>query len=198
MDQEFIRPSVSPWGAPVLFVKKKDGSLRLCVDYRLLNKATVKNKYPLPRIDDLLDQLRGASVFSKIDLRSGYHQLRIKEEDIPKTAFRTRYGHYEFLVMSFGLTNAPAAFMRLMNEVFRDYLDKFVIVFIDDILVYSQSYEEHVQHLWLVLQILRDKKLYGKLSKCEFWLDQIVLALPRGGVNRFYNNYDNLNLILFD
>ncbi|KAA0045267.1 ty3-gypsy retrotransposon protein [Cucumis melo var. makuwa] len=129
LDKGFIRPSVSPWGAPVLFVRKKDGSMRLCIDYRELNKVTVKNRYPLPRIDDLFDQLQGATVFSKIDLRSGYHQLRIKDEDVPKTAFRSRYGHYEFIVMSFGLTNAPAVFMDLMNRVFREFLDTFVIVF---------------------------------------------------------------------
>ena len=144
LDKGMIRPSVSTWGAPVLFVKKKDGSLRLCIDYRELNKLTIKNKYPLPRIDDLFDQLKDAVYFSKIDLRTGYHQLNIKPEDIPKTAFRTRYGHYKFLVMSFGLTNAPAAFMDLMNRVFKKYLDKCVIVFIDDILVYSKTKEEHV------------------------------------------------------
>ena len=174
LEQGFIRPSTSPWGAPVLFVKKKDGSMRLCIDYRQLNKVTVRNRYPLPRIDDLFDQLEGACCFSKIDLRSGYHQLKVREEDIPKTAFRTRYGHYEFLVMSFGLTNAPAAFMDLMNRVFKPFLDKFVIVFIDDILVYSRSKEEHAEHLRVVLQTLSENRLYAKLSKCEFWLDSVT------------------------
>ncbi|KAL4026235.1 hypothetical protein IC575_014662 [Cucumis melo] len=173
LDKGFIRPSVSPWGAPVLFVKKKDGSMRLCIDYRELNKVTVKNRYPLPRIDDLFDQLQGATVFSKIDLRSGYHQLRIKDDDVPKTAFRSRYGHYEFIVMSFGLTNAPAVFMDLMNRVFREFLDTFVIVFIDDILIYSKTEAEHEEHLRIVLQTLRDNKLYAKFSKCEFWLKQV-------------------------
>ncbi|KAL0544441.1 hypothetical protein IC582_019556 [Cucumis melo] len=173
LDKGFIRPSVSPWGAPVLFVKKKDGSMRLCIDYRELNKVTVKNRYPLPRIDDLFDQLQGATVFSKIDLRSGYHQLRIKDEDVPKTAFRSRYGHYEFIVMSFGLTNAPAVFMDLMNRVFREFLDTFVIVFIDDILIYSKTEAEHEEHIRMVLQTLRDNKLYAKFSKCEFWLKQV-------------------------
>ncbi|KAL0536899.1 hypothetical protein IC582_025862 [Cucumis melo] len=173
LDKGFIRPSVSPWGAPVLFVKKKDGSMRVCIDYRELNKVTVKNRYPLPRIDDLFDQLQGATVFSKIDLRSGYHQLRIKDEDVPKTAFRSRYGHYEFIVMSFGLTNAPAVFMDLMNRVFREFLDTFVIVFIDDILIYSKTEAEHEEHLRMVLQTLRDNKLYAKFSKCEFWLKQV-------------------------
>ncbi|KAL4030994.1 hypothetical protein IC575_009249 [Cucumis melo] len=147
--------------------------MRLCIDYRELNKVTVKNRYPLPRIDDLFDQLQGATVFSKIDLRSGYHQLRIKDEDVPKTAFRSRYGHYEFIVMSFGLTNAPAVFMDLMNRVFREFLDTFVIVFIDDILIYSKTEAEHEEHLRMVLQTLRDNKLYAKFSKCEFWLKQV-------------------------
>ncbi|TLX70046.1 hypothetical protein E9993_22625, partial [Labilibacter sediminis] len=169
----FIRPSSSPWGAPVLFVKKKDGSMRMCIDYRELNKVTVKNKYPLPRIDDLFDQLQGACYFSKIDLRSGYHQVRVREQDIPKTAFRTRYGHFEFLVMPFGLTNAPAVFMDLMNRVCRPLLDKSVIVFIDDILVYSRTAEDHRGHLREVLDILRQEKLYAKFSKCEFWLKEV-------------------------
>ncbi|GJS72988.1 putative reverse transcriptase domain-containing protein [Tanacetum coccineum] len=146
-DKGFIRPSSSPWGAPVLFVKKKDGSFRMCIDYRELNKFTIKNRYPLPRIDDLFDQQQGSQFFSKIDLRSGYHQLRVHEDDIPKTAFRTCYGHFEFTVMPFGLTNAPAVFMDLMNRVCRPYLDKFMIVFIDDILIYSKTQEEHVEHL---------------------------------------------------
>ncbi|GKE04108.1 putative reverse transcriptase domain-containing protein, partial [Tanacetum coccineum] len=165
-DKGFIRPSSSPWGAPVLFVKKKDGSFRMCIDYRELNKLTVKNRYPLPRIDDLFDQLQGSSVYSKIDLRSGYHQLRVREEDIPKTAFRTRYDHYEFQVMPFGLTNAPAVFMDLMNRVCKPYLDKFVIVFIDDILIYSKNKQEHEEHLKLILELLKKEELYAKFSKC--------------------------------
>ena len=160
LDRGFIQPSVSPWGAPVLFVKKKDGTMRLCIDYRQLNQVTVKNRYPLPRIDDLFDQLQGTKVFSKIDLRSGYHQLKVKDSDVSKTVFRTRYGHYEFLVMPFGVTNAPAIFMDLMNRVFQPYLDSFVIVFIDDILVYSHSQKEHEEHLRLVLQTLQDRQLY--------------------------------------
>ncbi|GJW04723.1 reverse transcriptase domain-containing protein [Tanacetum coccineum] len=172
-DKGFIRPSHSPWGAPVLFVKKKDGALRMCIDYRELNKLTIKNRYPLPRIDDLFDQLQGAHYFSKIDLRSGYHQLRVHEDDISKTAFRMRYGHFEFTVMPFGLTNAPAVFMDLMNRVCKPYLDKFVIVFIDDILVYSKSKDEHEVHLRLVLELLKKEELYAKFSKCEFWLQEV-------------------------
>ena len=157
----------------MLFVKKKDGTLRLCVDYRQLNKMTVKNKYSLPRIDDLFDQLKGARVFSKIHLRSGYHQLRIKDADVHKMAFRTRYGHYEFLVMQFGLTNAPTAFTELMNRVFPPYVDQFVMVFINDILAYSKDREDHDTHLWVVLETLRNEQLYAKLRKCEFWLSKV-------------------------
>ncbi|GKC44578.1 putative reverse transcriptase domain-containing protein [Tanacetum coccineum] len=172
-DKGFIRPSSSPWGAPVLFVKKKDGSFRMCIDNRELNKLTVKNRYPLPRIDDLSDQLQGSHFFSKIDLRSGYHQLRVHEDNIPKTVFRTRDGYFEFTVMPFGLTNTPTVFIDLMNRVCRPYLDKFVIVFIDDILFYSKTQEEHVEHLRLVLGLLKKEKLYAKFSKCEFWLREV-------------------------
>jgi hypothetical protein len=173
LDKGFIRPSTSPWGCPALFVKKKYESLRLCIDYRPLNAVTIKNKYPLPCIDVLFDQLVGAKVFSKIDLCSGYHQIKIRASDIPKMAFSTRYGLYEFWVMSFGLTNAPAYFMYLMNSVFMPELDKFIEVFIDDILVYSKNKEEHVGHLHVVLQRLREHQLYAKLSKCDFWLKEI-------------------------
>jgi hypothetical protein len=173
LDKGFIRPSTSPWGCPALFVKKKDESLRLCVDYCPLNAVTIKNNYPLPRINVLFDQLVGAKVFSKIDLRSGYHQIKIRASDIPKMAFSTRYGLYEYLVMSFGLTNSPAYFMYLMNSVFMPELDKFVVVFIDDILVYSKDEDEHTEHLHIVLQRLRDHHLYAKLSKCDFWLREI-------------------------
>ena len=157
----------------MLFVKKKDGTLQLCVDYRQLKKMTMKNKYSLPKIDDLFNQLKGASVFSKIDLRSGYHQLKIRDADVHKTVFRMRYGHYEFLVVPFGLTNAPAAFMDLMNHVFRPYVDQFVVVFIDDILVYSKDREDHDTHVRVVLETLRKEQLYAKLSKCEFWLGEV-------------------------
>ncbi|GJR32492.1 putative reverse transcriptase domain-containing protein [Tanacetum coccineum] len=165
-----------PGAAPVartpyrLAPSEMQESFRMCIDYRELNKFTIKNRYPLPRIDDLFDQLQGSSVYSKIDLRSGYHQLRVREEDIPKTAFRTRYGHYEFQVMPFGLTNAPAVFMDLMNRVCKPYLDKFVIVFIDDILIYSRNEEEHANHLRIILELLRKEKLYAKFSKCDFWI----------------------------
>ena len=168
MDKGFIRPSTSPWGAPVLFAKKKDKTLRLCIDYRQFNRVTIKNRYPLPRIDVLFDQLRGVRVYSKTDLRTGYHQLRVRDTYIPKTAFRTHYGHFEFTVMPFGLMNAPAAFMDLMLRIFQPYLDQFVIVLVDDILIYSQSVWEHEYHLRIVLQLLRDQQLYAKFSKCEF------------------------------
>jgi hypothetical protein len=183
--KRFIQPSSSPWGAPVLFVEKKDGTQRMCIDYQSLNEVTIKNKYPFPRIEDLFDQMKGASIFSKIDLRSGYHQLKIWESDIPKTAFRTRYGLYEYTVMSFGLTNAPTYFMYLMNKVFMEYLDKFIVVFIDDILIFSKTMEEHEEHLRLVLEKLRYNQLYAKFSKCEFWLTEVAFLghiISAGGV----------------
>ncbi|GKE75010.1 putative reverse transcriptase domain-containing protein [Tanacetum coccineum] len=197
----FIRPGSSPWGAPVLFVKKKDGSIRMCIDYRELNKLMVKNHYPFLRIDDSFDQLQGSSVYSKIDLRSGYHQLRVHEKDIPKTAFRTQYRHYEFQVMSFGLTNVTAVFMDLMKWVCKPYLDKFVIVFIDDILIYSKTKKEHKEHLKLILELLKKEELDPKLNqkKVKFdWEDKQeaafqllkeklcsapILALPEGAEN---------------
>ncbi|GJS98122.1 putative reverse transcriptase domain-containing protein [Tanacetum coccineum] len=211
-DKGFIRPSSSPWGAPVLFVKKKDGSFRMCIKDQELNKLTVKICYPLPRIDDLFDQLQGSSVYSKIDLRSGYHQLRVHEEDIPKTTFKTRYGHYEFQVMPFGLTNAPTVFMVLMNRVCKPYLDKFVIVFIDDILIFSKNQQEHEEHLKSILELLKKEELfiegYSKIAKSMTKLTQKgvkfdwgdkeegafqllkqklysapILALPKGALN---------------
>ncbi|GJW81068.1 putative reverse transcriptase domain-containing protein [Tanacetum coccineum] len=186
LEKGFIRPSSSPWGAPILFVNKKDGSFRMCIDYSELNKLTVKNRYPLSRIDDLFNQLQGSSVYSKIDLLLGYHQLRIKEEDIPIIAFKTQYGHFEFQVMPFGLTNAPDVFTDLMNRVCKPYLDKFVIVFIDDILVYSKDKEEHGKHLNIILELLKKEKLYAKFSKCGFWLVSIQFlghVIDRSGVH---------------
>jgi len=184
LEHGLIRPSVSPYGSPIIFVKKKDGRLRLCVDYRALNNITVKNKYSLPRVDDLLDRLHGAVIFSKIDLVSGYHQVRLREADIHKSAFRTRYGHYEYTVLPFGMCNAPATFMRLMHEVLMDELDDFVIVYLDDILIFSKSEEDHLKHVEQVLTKLRAHQLYAKRSKCawgvpetEFWA---MYALPRG------------------
>jgi hypothetical protein len=182
----FIRSRSSPWGAPVLFVEKKDGTQRMCVDYHSLNEVTIKNMYPLPWIEDLFDQIKGASVFSKIDLRSGYHQLRIRESDVPETAFHTRYGLYEYTIMSFGLMNVPAYFMYLMNKVFMEYMDKFVVVFIDDILIYSKTEEKHEEHLRMVLEKLRANQLDTKFSKCEFWLTQVAFlghVISAGGVS---------------
>ena len=173
LEKGFIKPSKSPFGAPILFVHKKDGGLRMCIDYRALNKITVKNRYPIPRIDDLLDQLNGAKVFSKLDLASGYWQVRIAEGDTHKTAFRSRYGHFEFLVLPFGLTNAPSTFMTLMNQVLRPFLDKFVVVYLDDILIYSKSPEEHAQHVEAVLSALERHHLYAKASKCQFGMAEL-------------------------
>ena len=189
LEKGWIRPSSSDFGAPVLFVRKKDGSLRMCIDYRSLNKLTVKDRYPLPHLEELLDRLHGAKVFSKIDLQSGYHQVMIEEGDIHKTAFRTRYGQYEFTVIPFGLTNAPSVFMRIMNKIFAEYLDDFIVVFIDDILIYSRTMEEHLFHLRKALEVLRKHGFRAKLKKCQFGLPQVEflgheiseagLSLPR-------------------
>ncbi|GJS94097.1 putative reverse transcriptase domain-containing protein [Tanacetum coccineum] len=197
-DKGFIRPSLSPWGAPVLFVKKKDGSFRMCNDYRELNKLTVKNRYPLPRIDDLFDQLQGSQFFSKIDLRSGYHQLRLHEDDILKIAFRTRYRHFEFIVMPFGLTNAPTVFMDLMNRVCRPYLDKFVIVFIDDILIYSKTRKEHVEHLRHVINGNGFRVDPSKIKAVKNWKAPRTLTKVRsflrlvGYYRRFIENFSKI------
>jgi hypothetical protein len=185
-DKGFIHPSSSPWGAPVLFLEKKDGTQWMCVDYQYLIEVTFKNKYPLPRIEDLFNQMKGASVFSKIELKIGYHQLKIRESDLPKTAFCTRYGLNEYTVMSIGLTNVPAYFMYLMNKVFMEYLDKFVVVFIDAIRIFSKMEEEHEKHLRLVLEKLKSNKLYTKFSKCEFWLTEVAFlghVISIGGVS---------------
>jgi hypothetical protein len=173
LDKGFIHQISSPWGCPTLFVSKKDKDLCLCVDYRLLNAVTIKNKYPLPHIHILFDQLVGAQVFSKIDLHSRYHQIKIHAKDIAKTAFTMRYGLYEYLVMSFGLTNVPEHYMYLMNSIFMPELDKFIVVFIDDTLVYSKTMKEHEEHLRVVLQRLRDHHLYAKFSHCEFWINEV-------------------------
>jgi hypothetical protein len=193
LSKGFIQPSVSPFGAPIMFVKKKDGTRRMVIDYRGINAITIKNKYPLPRIDELLDQLSGAKYFSKLDLMSGYHQIRIKASDVHKTAFRTRYGHYEFRVLPFGLTNAPATFMRLMNDIFRPLLDKCVLVFLDDILIYSKTAEEHVRHVREVLWLLRKHQLFAKLSMCAFFLDSVDFlghVVSAEGIHTIpYHNY---------
>ena len=173
LEKGFIRSSTSPWDAPDLFAKKPDGSHRLCIDYCKLNQMTIKNKYLLPCIDDLIGQLGGSRYFSKIDLRSSYHQLKIREQDVPKTAFRTRYGHFEFLVLPFGLTNALTSFINLMNIIFKSYLDRITVVFNDDVLVYSKTREEHADHLRIILQTLRDHYLYAKREKCDFWMTEV-------------------------
>ncbi|GKC92446.1 putative reverse transcriptase domain-containing protein [Tanacetum coccineum] len=191
-DKGFIRPSSSPWGALVLFFEKKDGSFRMFITHWELNKLTVKNRYLLPRIDDLFKQLQGSSVYSKIDLRSSYHQLRVREENIPKTAFKTRYGHYEFQVMPFGLTNAPDEFMDLMNRVYKPYLDKFMIVFIDDILIYSKTKQEHEDHLNLILELLKKVELYVKFSMCEFWIPKVQFLGLASYYRRFIEGFSKI------
>jgi len=173
LERGFIRPSTSPYGSPILFVPKKDGGWRLCIDYRAINRITIKNSHPLPRIDEMFEQLHGSTIFSKLDLASGYHQIRMHEDSIEKTAFKTKYGHYEYVVMPFGLTNAPATFQCVMNSILAPYLDRFVIVYLDDILVYSKNQDEHIRHLRTVLQVLREHKFYCKRSKCLFGVSQV-------------------------
>ena len=163
-----IEPSISPYGAPVLFVHKKDGGLRMCTDYRALNKVTVRNQFPLPRIDDLLDRLNGATVFTSLDLLSGYHQIRLQDTDVVQTAFNTPFGLYQYRVLPFGLCNAPAVFQNTMNNIFRPFLNKCVLIYLDDILVFSKTPEDHLENLRQVLGTLRRHRLYCKLSKCEF------------------------------
>lgn len=193
LSKGFIRSSRSSAGAPILFVKKKDGSLRLCVDYRALNNITIKNRYPLPLIPEALDRLRKAKVYSKLDLRGAYNLVRVKEGDEWKTAFRTRYGHFECLVMPFGLTNAPAVFQHFMNDVFRDLLDHTVLIYLDDILIFSDSEEEHVKHVKQVLARLVDNKLYAKAEKCEFHVtttEFLGFIVPANGISMASNKVD--------
>ena len=173
LSKGLIEPSSSPFAAPISFVRKKDGTLRMCIDYRALNKVTIKNKYPLPRIDDLMDHLSGSACFSSIDLMSGYHQLRIDPADVPKTAFRSPFGLYQYKVLPFGLSNAPSIFQAAMNRIFGDYMGKFMVVYLDDILIFSRSKEEHYEHVRLVLERLREHQLYAKLSKCEFLREEV-------------------------
>ena len=170
----YIRPSSSPFASSIVLVKNKDGTLRMCIDYRVINKKTIKNRYPIPRIDELMDELQGAKYFSKVDLRSGYHQIRVRDQDIAKTTFPCHFGHYEFLVMPFGLTNDLATFQSCMHHTFKALLRKFLFVFFDDILIYSKTWEEHLRHLDLVLEILEEQSLNTKMFKCELGMQEML------------------------
>jgi hypothetical protein len=196
LDMGHIRPSSSPFASSVVLVKKKDGTMRMCIDYRALNKKTIKNRYPIPRIDELLDELHGVVYFTKIDLRSGYHQIKMREQDVPKTAFRCHYGHYEFLVMPFGLTNAPTTFQSCMNHVFNKQLRKFLLVFFDDLLIYSKTWEEHLQHVEQILAIMEGKSLYAKESKCEFGMTEVLYLGHIIGVKGVQVHQEKIQAIL--